>query len=152
MHINTGRTLIRKTTKLPQQVFIKGEPVNREWLLLDDQVHAFEKKIRNAAWHFFWITDRACGWAIGHDRQSSLTAALVRALRKIKKRYSAAEISAIEDKAFLGIHFCRVHLATCHVQAEGILGLSPSVGMISPALITAEDSIARKDVEELIAA
>ncbi|MDR5727813.1 MAG: hypothetical protein RB191_10335 [Terriglobia bacterium] len=152
MQINAGRTLIRKNTKLPQQVFIKGEPVNREWLLLDDEVHAFEKKIRNAAWHFFWITDCACGWAIGHDRQSSMMVALVRALRKIKKRYSAAEISAIEDKAFLGVHLCRVHLATRHVQAEGILGLSPNVGMISPALITAEDSIARKDMEEQIAA
>jgi hypothetical protein len=111
-----------------------GNVLAPEWLLLKREAHFLEKDLRDAGWHFFWISGEVQGWAVTWDQEAAFTTALCKALRKVERRFNAAEIIRGEHRAFLGAHFCRFRIAMRHIQQEPVLTLTRSVELVSPAL------------------
>lgn len=57
MQISRGQTLIRSNAILPQQLSVKGDRLPGGWILLNENAHEVDKRVRAVDWHFFWITD-----------------------------------------------------------------------------------------------
>lgn len=141
MQISRGQILIRANASLPQQFSMKGDRLQGGgWIALNENAHEIERKVRNADWHFFWITDQVEASAFGRRADEVLRSALRRALRRISGRYNAAEVLEVRHQRLFGLHFVRVRVASRHIQREAILGLSESVGLLSPALIPPEET------------
>ena len=132
MRIYQGQMLLRTDAKLPEQLSLQGTRLNSTWLLLEEDAHTLDKYVRAAEWHFFWLSHEVQAWALALDEQAALEAALRKAVGKIDRRYNAAEIIAIKRRKLLGIYFCRVHVSVRHIQPGPILGLTETVGIISP--------------------
>lgn len=137
MQISKGQVLIRADATLPQQLSVKGDRLRGGWILLSDSAHELDSKLRAADWHFFWITDQVDAWAIGRREPEVLMSALRKSLHKIDGRYNATEVLEIRHKRLCGLHYFRVRIASRHIQRDAILGLSESVGLLSPGVIPA---------------
>lgn len=102
MQISRGQILIRAHATLPQQLSVKGDRLQDGWIALSENAHEIDRKVRNADWHFFWITDQFDALAVGRREDEVLMSALRKSLRKINARYNAAEVLEVRHKRLLG--------------------------------------------------
>lgn len=152
MQIKTGHVLIRTSARLPKHMGLSGTLLNQGWMLLSENVHSFDSKVRTADWHFFSITEEKRACAVARRMEDAVARALRRALRRIKGRYNAAEICEIQQWSIAGLSFCRVSVATRHVQYGPILALTESVGLFSPRPTSHEEPFFQEDELRTVAA
>jgi hypothetical protein len=89
----------------------------------DTTAAALDIKLRNADWHFMWLTEAHSCLGIGQTAESACSNAIAMALRKVQQRFNAAELSLLKITNYPGFHVARAILQTRQIQQHASLGL-----------------------------
>jgi hypothetical protein len=113
---------LREKCILPDRFDLCREPFCEGWTAVDGVlVSELDASIRNASWHFMWITDSHSSRGLGRTPETAIRRALVRALKEVKGRFNAAELGSFEITNFLGLQVAKVTLDTRHIQMQASL-------------------------------
>jgi hypothetical protein len=115
--------LVRRDTSLPETVKTEDQPGLGEWKLVSDLTsEQFDKELYKAGWQFFYIPPETRASAVGFNRKQALEKALKKLLAKAHAaKLNAVQLTGVEAKKFLGIHYASVSAYLRHVQKSLIL-------------------------------
>ena len=119
--------LVRRDTFLPETVKMGDQLVFGEWNLVSALSPAeFDKELYRAGWQFFYIPPEIRAGALGRSRKHALERALNKLLAKADgAKLNAVQITGVEAKKFLGIHYASISGYLRHVQKSLILSPAP---------------------------
>jgi hypothetical protein len=83
---------------------------------------AVDKKVRDADWHFMWLT-AAHFLPGGRTTESACNKALAQDLNKVLQRFNAAELSLIKIRKSPRLYVTQVMLQIRQIQQHASLGL-----------------------------
>jgi hypothetical protein len=113
---------LRNECILPDRFDLCQEPFSKGWTeAMGTLVTGLDARIRGVGWHFMWITDSHSTLGLGSTQETAIRRALVRALKEVKGRFNAAELSSFEIATFLGLRVAKVTLDTRHIQKQASL-------------------------------
>ena len=120
--------LVRRDTFLPETIKAEVQLVPGEWNLVSPLSPAeLDKDLYRAGWQFFYIPPEIRAGALGFNRKHALERALKKLIVKADTaRLNAVQITRIEAKRFLGIHYASISAYLRHIQKSLIL--SPARG------------------------
>ena len=108
---------LREECILPDRFDLRQEPFCKGWEEATDVLASeLDPGIRNAGWHFMWLTDSHSSRGVGGTPESAVHRALVRALRQVKRRFNAAELGSLQVTNYLGLRIAKVTLDARHIQ------------------------------------
>jgi hypothetical protein len=108
---------LREECKLPDRFDLRQEPFCKGWAEATEVLASeLDPGIRNAGWHFMWLTDSHSSRGMGGTPESAMRRALVRALGQVKRRFNAAELSSFQITNCLGLRMAKVTLDARHIQ------------------------------------
>ena len=88
-------------------------------MILDDlQAPVFDTMIRQAGWHFMWISAPCARKGFGGSQQVATDRALTHALDGIARRFNAAELESVLVSRFLGFHVATVIVQPRQIQEQ----------------------------------
>ncbi|MGA7343122.1 MAG: hypothetical protein WBE72_14085 [Terracidiphilus sp.] len=120
--MNLHTVFLRETCVLPGRFHLTTEPFCKGWSAATwVVVSELDTSIRGAGWHFMWITDSHSFRGVGRTAETAIHRALVRALKEVKGRFNAAELSSFQISNCLGLQIARVTLDTRHIQKQASL-------------------------------
>jgi len=119
--------LVRRDTFLPETIKVEDQLVPGEWNLVSRLSPAeLDKELYRAGWQFFYIPPEIRAGALGFNRKHALERALKKLLAKADAaRLNAVQITSVEAKNFLGIHYASISAYLRHVQRSLILSPAP---------------------------
>jgi hypothetical protein len=122
---------VRRNTSLPGTVKMEDQLVLGEWNLVSRLSPAeFDKELYKAGWQFFYIPPEVRASALGFNRKHAIERVLNKLLVKADAaKLNAVQLTSVEAKKFLGIHYASISACLRHVQKSLIL---------SPASATTE--------------
>lgn len=133
--LSLGKTLLRSGIRVPPRIALPTAQFSRDWRLVHLDVVALGRKLRDAGLYLFPISHASrAAWGCGVSRERAVHRAILRAVQKLSREYSAAELLELQEQRWLGMWCVRVKARACHVQADPILALSPTVALLSPVL------------------
>lgn len=110
---------LRNGCSLPDCFDLRQEPFCEGWNVTSGVLGSeLDARIRQAGWHFMWITDSHSFRGLGRTPGTSIKRALVRALRAVKGRFNAAELGSCEITNCLSLQIAKVMLHTRHIQRQ----------------------------------
>ncbi|WP_263418870.1 hypothetical protein [Terriglobus albidus] len=135
MQVIEGQIFLRQGSRVPAEITREAISWDAKWLQLAGNAKAIEQNVKRLDWHLFRLTDQVAKWGIGSSSDAALRHALQNALAAVPALRNAAEIIEIRQISCGSLFFCQVRIAVRHIQEEMILSLTPSVAMISPAIV-----------------
>jgi hypothetical protein len=101
-----------------------------KWAIVDDMAaSSFDRKIRGAGWHFFWLQASSSRLGFGRTAKTAIHRALTVALKQVGGRFNAAELGSLHVATYPGFRVARITLHTRHIQHGTALD---SVNKIAP--------------------
>ena len=88
---------------------------------------ALDLKIRDAGWHFMWIADAYTRSGFGRTAISAIDNAVIHALKRVKKKFNAAELESVRVSRYPGFQIAKIKLCARHIQEQPSLGLFDEV-------------------------
>jgi hypothetical protein len=108
---------LREECILPDRFDLRSEPFCKGWAAVAGVlVSELDASIRNAGWHFMWLTDPHSSRGLGGTPETAVNRAVVRALRQVKGRFNAAELGSFQITNCLGLQIAKVALESRHIQ------------------------------------
>ncbi len=119
--IKTGTILIKDDALLPESMRLESEPYSNGWRAVNNlDGCGLDRKVRDAAWTFFYMAGEIKATVFGFDRNGAVYEAVQRVLAKLKSdRCNSLEIAQVTTKRFLGLPYVTVSAHARHIQ-EGI--------------------------------
>ena len=115
---------LRTGCSLPRELALIQVPFCERWMSVEGTTAAaLDTKVRNADWHFMWLTGAHSCLGIGRTAESACNKAIALALDKVLQRFNAAELSLIKIRKYPLFHVARVILHTRQIQQHASLGL-----------------------------
>lgn len=115
---------LRTGCSLPRGLALTQEPFCERWLSVEDTTAAaLDLALRNADWHFMWLTEAHSRRGFGRTVESARKKAITLALKKVPERFNAAELSLIKITKYLGFQIVRATLHTRQIQQHASVGL-----------------------------
>ncbi|WP_263409514.1 hypothetical protein [Terriglobus tenax] len=84
---------------------------------------AVDNVIRQAGWHFVWLTDSGSRVAFGLSKEAACRNAAVLVLSQIGERFNTAELGRVSVTKYPGFYVAKVVLHTRQIQRHASLGL-----------------------------
>lgn len=110
---------LRKGCVLPNRLNPLQEPVAHDWTIVEDlAAPVFDTMIRQAGWHFMWITDSCARKGFGMSQRIATDRALTHALNAIAKRFNAAELDSVLIARYFGLHVATVTVQPRQIQEQ----------------------------------
>lgn len=123
--MNLHTVFLRENCILPERVDLCREPFCIGWTMAVGVLASeLDASIRNAGWHFMWMTDSQSSRGLGRTPEIAVHRALVSALREVKGRFNAAELGSIQFTNCLGLKMACVTLHVRHVQKHATLAVA----------------------------
>jgi hypothetical protein len=85
-------------------------------LLEEIGAHTFDTMIRQVGWHLLYGRFPCSRTCVGRGLNETIHHALIRALKGIPARFSAAEFDSVQVAKHLGFHIATVVLQPRHIQ------------------------------------
>ena len=121
-YFTAGSVLFKRGTVLPPTLVVKLTPVGGWDLVRGDDGFAVERKLRDAGWQFFFMVPAVEASAIGLDPRKTFANALRKIARAVDERgLNAVEVTAIERRRRLGLHYVRITAHPRHVRNRPFL-------------------------------
>ncbi len=116
--IKTGTILIKEGALLPESLRFESEPYADGWREVKNlDGCGLDRKIREAAWTFFYMAGEISASVFGSDREEAVFKAVKRVLAKLKSdRCNSLEITQVTRKRFLGLPYVTVSAHARHIQ------------------------------------
>ena len=112
-----GDILMEGGAYLPDSVELQNSPFMGGWAAVKDVRAAFEKKIQEAGWSFFFMAGEIKATALGWDKEKTLRSAFQRLIHDVKQLHcNSIEITCISNKSFLRIPYVTVSAHSRHLQ------------------------------------
>lgn len=89
----------------------------------DTTSSALNEKVRTAGWHFMWLAQPYSGLGFGRTATSAIDKGIVGALKRVQKRFNAAELESIKTSKYPGFCIAKVTLHARSIQKQAILSL-----------------------------
>jgi hypothetical protein len=83
----------------------------------------FDTTIRQAGWHFMWVSPACARRGFGASSGAATSKALTRALRGVPQRFNAAELDSVRVKKYPGFYLANVTLQSRQIQEHTSLDL-----------------------------
>jgi hypothetical protein len=115
--ISAGSILIQEGTHLPNSRPNERESDSSGWAAIESTKGAFEKKVREAGWTFFFMAGEIKATVFGFDRQKTLRSALKRLIRNVKSQNcNSIEITQVTGRSFLKLPYVSVYAHPRHLK------------------------------------
>lgn len=113
---------LRKDCVLPDPLSPLCVPFGEQWTHVEEiSSSVFDIMIRQAGWHFIWISGscsrRGCGWT----RAKAIENALGRALGAVSKQSNAVDFDFVYVTKYLGLHVAIVTVQRRRIQEHSML-------------------------------
>ena len=82
---------------------------------------AFDIMIREAGWHFIWISGSCSRRGCARTEGKAIDNALGRAFGALSKQSNAAEFDSVRVTKYLGFHLANVKVQRCRIQEHSLL-------------------------------
>jgi hypothetical protein len=114
--------LLRDECILPDRLDPLRNRVCDNWTLVEEiPVMVFDTMVRQAGWHFVWLSGASSRRGFGMTHEDATSHALIRALSGVPKRYNAAELDTVQVKKSLGFYIAKVTVQPRHIQQNSSL-------------------------------
>jgi hypothetical protein len=108
---------LRRECILPKRLDPLLEPVGDDWMRVEEiPASVFDTMIRQAGWHFMWISRPSARRGFGITQDAATSRALIRALRAVASRFNAAELESIRVAKYPGFYIANVTLQSRQIQ------------------------------------
>jgi hypothetical protein len=115
--VQVGSILIEGFPQMTQLRDLESEPYSGNWRLPKALSFAFDRSIRTAGWHFFFMAAEIKVNFFGAPGAKKIENAVQRILAKLKPQYfNSLEITGIVAKRFLGLPYATVSAHPRHLQ------------------------------------
>jgi hypothetical protein len=122
--MNQHAMFLRTGSTLPSQLDLRHQPFCAGWTeAIDTLVAEMDARVRKAGWHFMWIEGSCSTFGLGRTPEYAIHRALVRALRKVKTSYNAAELGSLRSTNCLVFQLARVTIHARQIQEGASLDL-----------------------------
>ncbi len=113
---------LREYCVLPDRFDLSKEPFCKGWAVaIGILASELDASIRNAGWHFMWMTDTHSSRGLGRSPETAIHRALVSALNQVSGRFDAAELASFQVTNLLGFRIAKVTLLTRQIQKHASL-------------------------------
>jgi len=118
IHVHVGAILIDETPRITQLLGFESEPYSGNWRLVRAlSGFSLERKLRASGWNFFFIATEVKAIIIGTLAANKIQNALKRILQKVRgQHFNSLEVTAIEERRFLGLPYAVVSAHSRHIQ------------------------------------
>jgi hypothetical protein len=126
---------LRKECVLPGHMIPLRESFGRNWMLVNEMsASAFDTMIRQAGWHFIWMSGSCSRRGFGRTRDEAIDRALVRALGAVNKLCNAAELDSVRVSKYLWFRVANVTVQRHRIQKDTALEVADERHLqVSPA-------------------
>jgi hypothetical protein len=108
---------LRTGCLLPLGLGLIQEQFCEKWMSVENTtVAALDVKVRNAGWHFMWLTDADSCLGIGRTAESARNSAMSLALKKVRHCFNAAELISIKTTKYPWFQFARATIQSRQIQ------------------------------------
>lgn len=116
--IQVGSILIEESPGMTQVLGLESEPYSGNWRLVKVlRGFALDRKIRASGWNFLFMATEVKATIFGALGTNKIQKALKRILEKVEgQHFNSLEVTGIEERRFLGVHYSVVSAHTRHVQ------------------------------------
>jgi len=116
---------LRDNCVLPDLLDLSKEPFCKGWVVaIGVLASELDAKIRNAGWHFMWMTDSRSSSGFGRTPETAVHGALVNALKRVSGRFNAAELGSLRMTNWLGFQIATVVVNSRQIQSRSSLALA----------------------------
>jgi len=116
--IQVGAVLIDESPRIAQLVRFESEPYLGNWRLVKGLTgFSLDRMIRLSGWNFFFMATEVKAIIFGALGTSKVHNAMTRILQKVRgQHFNSLEVTAIEERRFLGVRYAVVSAHSRHVQ------------------------------------
>jgi len=116
---------LREGCILPGHLDPLRESFGRNWMLVNEITAAvFDTMIRQAGWHFIWMSGSCSRRGFGRTREEAIDRALVRALGAVNKQCNAAEFDSVHVAKYPGFTVAKVTVQRHRIQQNTMLDIA----------------------------
>jgi hypothetical protein len=114
--------LLRGYIELPDSLRLVTEEFREGWSFVKSgDVHWLDKRIRACGWHFIWIGEGLLKHGAARTAEEAAAIALKIALRRINKRFNAAEVELVDVKKYPWFFLAGVKVYPYQIQQSSVL-------------------------------
>jgi hypothetical protein len=116
--IQVRAVLIDESPRIAQLVRFESEPYLGNWRLVKGLTgFSLDRMIRLSGWNFFFMATEVKAIIFGALGTSKVHNAMTRILQKVRgQHFNSLEVTAIEERRFLGVPYAVVSAHSRHVQ------------------------------------
>lgn len=116
---------LRNGCILPDRLDPLRESFGRNWMLVNEiTASIFDTMIRQAGWHFIWMSGSCSRRGFGRTREEAIDRALVRALGAVNKQCNAAEFDSVQVAKYPGFRVANVTVQRHRIQQSTVLDIA----------------------------
>jgi hypothetical protein len=116
---------LRKDCILPDRLDPLREPIGDDWMRVEEILEpVFDAMIRQAGWHFMWVTPTCSRRGLGKTPEGATDQALTRALKGVASGFNAAELDSVSIAKCPGFYIATVTLQSRQIQESTSLDYS----------------------------
>jgi len=120
--MNLHSVFLRNGCVLPVPLDPLRTPFGEGWTHVEEiPARVFDTMIRQAGWHFIWMTGSCSRRGYAQTEAKAIERALGRALEAITKRSNAADFDSVQVTRYLGLHVASVTVQCRRIQQHSIL-------------------------------
>lgn len=113
---------LRKGCVLPDPLNPVCVAFREQWTRVEEIPSSiFDIMIRQAGWHFIWISGSCSRRGCARTEAKAIENALGRALGAVSKQSNAAEFDSVHVTKYLGFHLANVTVQRCRIQELSLL-------------------------------
>ncbi len=119
---------LRNGCILPDRLDPLRESFGRNWMLVNEiTALVFDTIIRQAGWHFIWMSGSCSRRGFGRTREVAIDRALVRALGAVNKQCNAAEFDSVHVAKYPGFSVASVTVQRHRIQQSTALDVADKI-------------------------
>ena len=107
---------------LPKQLDPLRSPFGKQWTLVDQiPASVFDTMIRQAGWHFIWMSGSCSRRGFARTQEKAIERALGRALGAVSRQSNAADFESVHVIKYLGFLVANVTVQRRRIQQKSVL-------------------------------
>jgi hypothetical protein len=113
---------LRNGCVLPTPLDPLRSPFGEQWMLVEQiPASVLDTMIRQAGWHFIWMSGSCSRRGFAHTQDKAIERALDRALGAVSGQSNAVDFESVEVTKYPGFHVANVTVQRRRIQQKSVL-------------------------------